>query len=336
VRRLGSAAALRRQAGVALVFVLLLVAALLAVVGEFTRAMRLEALTVTNFRASLAETWLAEAGYQRALAEILPDAVAHELDVDGRLAFRRARLASATVPERVGVPLGTGRVSYRITDESARINLNRAPPGLLERLLTELDVEPPVRDVVVDAVQDWRDPNEEHRLNGAESDYYLALPRPYRSKNGEFDTVDELLQVRGVTPELLYGRPDHPGLAEYLTTWSSGAINVNTASPMVLRAVGFAPPEVDLLAGRRPYVDLGELPPGVRRGNQRTRSDTFRIESWAGGAEASGRALVTIVQRRAHQDGGAEVVPLFRRWVERPHRPDAAAPAARPAQGPRP
>ncbi len=46
--------------------------------------MRLEAVTATNFRSSLAETWLAEAGYQRALAEILPDALAHELDAERR------------------------------------------------------------------------------------------------------------------------------------------------------------------------------------------------------------------------------------------------------------
>ena len=189
----------RSDAGVALVVVLLLLALLLTIVAEFAQAMRLEAVTATNFRSSLSETWLAEAGYQRALAEILPEALAHELDADGALLFRRARLGIPTVPERLDLRIDPGRFSYRITDESARLNLNRATRDVLDRLLQEAGVEKTERDVIVDSIQDWRDPNEEHRLNGAESDYYLGLPVPYRSKNADFDSVDELLQVKGVT-----------------------------------------------------------------------------------------------------------------------------------------
>jgi type II secretory pathway component PulK len=322
-----AAAAPPPDAGLALVFVLLVLAVLLATVAEFARAMRLEALTVGNFRAALGESWLAEAGYQRALAEIFADAVDHELDVQGRLVFRRSRLVTPEAPERIDLALGSGRFSYRITDEGARINVNRATRGLLERLLGELDVEPAARDVIVDSIQDWRDPNEEHRLNGAESDYYLALPVPYRSKNADFDTVDELLQVRGMTREILHGRPGTPGLAELVTVWGSGALNVNTASPAVLRAVGFAPAEVDLLVGRRPYVDLQDLPPALRRGSQRTRSDAFRIEAWAGGPEPAGRVLVAIVQRRIEQAGTVEPVPVLRRWVEAPRRAAGGRPA---------
>jgi type II secretory pathway component PulK len=327
-----------RDAGIALIFVLLVLAVLLATVAEFTRAMRLEALTVTNFRAALGETWLAEAAYQRALAEVFADAVDQELDVQGRLVFRRSRLVTPTAPQRTDVALGPARFSYRITDEGGRINLNRATRGLLERLLGEVDVEPAARDVIVDSIQDWRDPNEEHRLNGAESDYYLALPVPYRSKNADFETVDELLQVRGMTREILYGRSGTPGLAEFLTVWGSGALNVNTASPTVLRAVGFAPAEVDLLVGRRPYVDLSELPPALRRGSQRTRSDAFRIEAWAGGPEPAGRVLLVVVQRRIEQAGTVEPVPVLRRWLEAPRGPAAARPESpgRPGErGPR-
>ena len=123
--------------------------------------------------------------------------------------------------------------------------------------------------MIVDSIQDWRDPNEEHRLNGAESDYYLGLPVPYRSKNADFDSVDELLQVKGVTRALLYGRPEAPGLAEHLTVFGTNAVHVNTASPVVLRALGFAPAEVDVLIGRRPYADPSAIPPGLRRGNPR-------------------------------------------------------------------
>jgi general secretion pathway protein K len=314
------------DAGVALIIVLLLLALLLTIVAEFAQAMRLEAVTAANFRSAIAEAWLAEAAYQRALAEVLPDALAHELDAKGVLAFRRARLGTVSAPERLDLRVEPGRLSYRLTDESARLNLNRANRDVLDRLLQEAGVEKSERDVIIDSIQDWRDPNEEHRLNGAESDYYLSLPVPYKSKNADFDSVDELLQVRGVTRELLYGRPDVPGLAEHLTVFGTGAVNVNTASPIVLRALGFGQAEVDLLVGRRPYPDLSSLPPGLRRGNQRTSSDIFRIEAWAGGPAPAGRVLTAVVQRRGG-GGRIQAVPVAWRWSEAP-RPATAAPGA--------
>lgn len=323
------------DAGVALIVVLLLLTLLLTIVGEFAQAMRLEAVIATNFRTTIAETWLAEAALQRALAEILPEVLAHELDLAGALVFRRVRLVAPTAPERLDTLVDPGRASYRLSDESARLNVNRVTRDVLDRLLQEVSVEKPVRDVIIASIEDWRDPNEEHRLNGAESDYYLGLPVPYRSKNADFDVVEELLQVQGITPEILHGRPGAPGLAEYLTTWGSGAVNVNTASPVVLRAMGLAPAEVDLLIGRRPYADLSDLPPGLRRGSQRTRSDTFRIEAWAGGPAPAGRVLTAVVQRRADA-GQAEAVPLAWRWSEapRPRRGEPATATDRAGRGP--
>jgi type II secretory pathway component PulK len=317
--------------------VLLLLALLLTIVGEFAQAMRLEAVTARNFRSAISETWLAEAAYQRAVAEILPDALAHELDASGALAFRRARLGTPAVPERLDLRVDPGRLSYRLTDESGRLNVNRATREVLDRLFQEAGVEKSARDVILDSIQDWRDPNEEHRLNGAESDYYLGLPAPYRSKNADFASVDELLQVRGVTRELLYGRPDAPGLAEHLTVFGTGAVNVNTASPVVLRALGFAPAEVETLVGRRPYLDLASVPPGFRRGNQRTNSDMFRIEAWAGGTTPAGRLLTAVVQRQS-PTGQVQAVPLAWRWSEA-SRPATETPSAAPdrpgAVGPR-
>ena len=318
------------DAGVALVIVLLLLTLLLTIVGEFAQAMRLEAVSATNFRAAVAETWLAQAAFQRAVAEILPEAVAHELDVGGLLVFRRARLVAPRAPERLDLLLEPGRFSYRLTDENARVNLNRATRDVLDRLLQELSLEKTARDMIIDSIQDWRDANEEHRLNGAESDHYLSLPVPYRAKNADFDTVDELLQVQGVTPEILYGRPGTPGLAEHLTIWGTGSVNVNTASAVVLRALGFAQPEVDLLVARRPYADLAELPPALRRGPQRTRSDIFRVEAWAGRSAPAGRVLTAVVQRRT-EIGQSDAVPLAWRWSEVP-RPLGAPAASRAGQ----
>ncbi len=319
-RGLGLPGVGRPQGGLALIAVLLVLALLLTVVGEFTVAMRFEGATTLNFQAVVSATYLAEAAYHRAVAEILPEAVAQHFDESGLLVFRRAQLDSAEAPERRNIPLGPGRISYRITDEESRLSLNRTRPELLHRLLIELDVERETRDVIVDSVLDWRDANEEHRLNGAESDYYLALPAPYRSKNADFDSLDELLQVRGVTREIFYGRPEGrspgkcAGLADCLTVATTGALNVNTASDTALRTLGFAQAEVDFLKAGRPYRDISSVPTQLRRGNMRTRSETFRIEASGEIPGLSRRTVTAVVQRRLGRDRTARVILLSWQW----------------------
>lgn len=302
----------RDERGLALVIVLLVLSLLLAIAGEFALAMRLEGTTTLNFRAAVAAGYLAEAAYQRAVAELAPDATAHHLDETGLLVFRRSRTEAAKAPNRRDIALGPGRFSYRITDEEARLNLNRMSPEQLHRLLTELGVEREARDVIVDSIQDWRDPNEEYRLNGAESDYYLGLPVPYRSKNADFDSVEELLQVRGVTPRIFYGTPEKPGLVEYLTVAGSGRVNLNTTSDLVLRTLGLAQAEVDLCKAGRPYLNPGDSAQRCPRIAGLVTSGSFRIEA-TGEVPGQGRRTLRAVVQRQSAPGGAPRVTL-RSW----------------------
>ena len=323
-------ARLRSEEGMALLMVLLGLSLILLVVSEFAQAMRLEAATTSNFRRAIAAMHLAEAGYYRAVAEILAESRAEELDARGNLVFRRTdQTTRVEAPPRLDVALGAERFSYRITDESARIQLNRASPDLLGRLLDAMGVERATRDVIVDSILDWRSTGENHRLNGAKSDYYLALPVPHRSKNADFDTVEELGQVRGVTREILYGHGTAARLVDVVTVAGTGAINVNTVEPVVLRVLGFAEAEIDLLLAKRPYADLAGLPGPVRRGSQRTRSDVFRIEAWGGGTEPT-RTLVAVVRRSTDPTGAAGVTPLSWQWLDVAHpAPSEGAPAPR-------
>jgi hypothetical protein len=54
-------------------------------------------------------------------------------------------------------------------------------------------------------ILDWLDADAAPREYGAEADYYGGLSPPITPRNGPIGDLDELLQVRGVTPELLYG-----------------------------------------------------------------------------------------------------------------------------------
>jgi general secretion pathway protein K len=301
-RRLG-------EGGVALIVVLLLLALLLTIVGEFSQAMRIEAVTAANFRSGITETWLAEAAYQRALAEILPDALGHELDVDGILVFRRTRLGTPAVPERLDVRVEPGRLSYRLTDESARINLNRATRDVLDRLLQDLGAEKTDRDTIIDSIQDWRDPNGEHRVNGAESDdYYLKLPMPYRARNANLESITELLQIKGITPAIYNGTKEHPGLASFVTVRGNNTVNVNTASATVLTALGFSAAEITQFEQSRRNNGPFTNPPGNSNGRLTHQTQTFRVEAEGIVDDRVAARLTAIVQKRVDGDQSVAVL----------------------------
>src|SRR5690606_37684595 len=59
---------------------------------------------------------------------------------------------------------------------------------------------------IADAILDWIDSDNEPREFGAEMDFYSTLTPPYTPQNGPIKSLEELLLVRGVTPDLLFGR----------------------------------------------------------------------------------------------------------------------------------
>ena len=105
-----------------------------------------------------------------------------------------------------GDPSSTG-IRFGFVDESGRININQLLQFGLDETQTRdvLMYLPEMTEDVADAILDWVDDNDEPRDYGAESDYYSSLDPPYFAKNAKFESIDELLQVAGVTPEYLYG-----------------------------------------------------------------------------------------------------------------------------------
>jgi general secretion pathway protein K len=65
----------------------------------------------------------------------------------------------------------------------------------------------------------------------------MSLKNPYKARNADFETMEELLLVKGVTGELLYGGGGK-GLIDILSVNAkSGKINLNAAPREVLLAV---------------------------------------------------------------------------------------------------
>lgn len=140
-------------------------------------------------------------------------------------------------------------IRYGITPEASKLHLNVATEQQLTQLFTplliDLNIENPQE--LVSALLDWRDEDSDLREDGAENDYYNLLEPPYNVKNGPFNTVEELLLVKGFTAAVLYGEdvnrngildPNeddgeetfpyydnadgnlNPGLAPFLTIWT--------------------------------------------------------------------------------------------------------------------
>ena len=93
-----------------------------------------------------------------------------------------------------------------LEDESAKLNLNTLlAPGVEQQAVARLMALPGMTPEAADAILDWLDADEAPRPYGAESPYYQGLSPSYVARNGPIGDLDELLAVRGVTPELLYG-----------------------------------------------------------------------------------------------------------------------------------
>jgi general secretion pathway protein K len=294
----------KNERGFALLVVMLVMTLLAIVVTELSMSMRLEASMVRSYKDVTLATHLAEAAVQQASREILGPGSIEGLDEDGTLSFYRTVGTSVLLVKlsrlpRQRVTLGAGEFSYRILDEEARLNLNTATPDRVDRLLTALGLDKQARDIINDSLQDWKDANDLSRINGAESeDFYLKLPVPYRARNGALQDTAELLQVRGITPEIYRGEKGHPALADLVTVVGRNTVNMNTAPVPVLKALGLSDAEVTEIIQTRtktPYPNVGRFGgKGLGVG-----SATFRIEAEGLIAGEPRARIVAIVQRRS-------------------------------------
>lgn len=256
----------KNQSGVALMVVLWIIVLLTALATEFVSAMKTEVHTTRNYKEDIESYNLAKAGINLAMAELLKTARFHSSNsaygfIVGKVPIlsnqpqvsNQANQTSEPVAEfdiiqRTDIPLGAGTVSYTIQDENGKVNVNTASRELLIKVLMISGVEVgELRDVIADSILDWIDSDDNFRLNGAETEYYQSLNPPYKPKNGAIHSVDELIRVKGITEEILYGSAQtdsgatYVGLDKFLTVLNVSSVNPNTASPQILSL--YYPPE---------------------------------------------------------------------------------------------
>lgn len=231
----------RSERGVALILVVWTFAALAVLAAEFARAMHDEAASARNFKEAMQARYVAMAGLSegilalqanRRIADFTVQALEDEANLDPLRSLAQGDGQWIEAMFR-GQPY-----EVRVVDEGGKLALNVVNRETLRTVLANLDFPDDQAETIADSIIDWRDEDDFHQPNGAEDDYYESLDRPYRAKNGSFDTLEELLLVRGVTTEAFYGSEEFPGLRELFSVYNtSHRINMRSMSPAVMRAL---------------------------------------------------------------------------------------------------
>jgi general secretion pathway protein K len=199
----------------------LITAILVTLIVEVNYSTQVDVRISGNFRNDLQAYYLAKSGVNIAISYLKYDV--ENTDTDN--------LDEDWAKPYPPVPVGDGFVKVMIEDENGKINVNRAVKGngevdqVIYDALSRLFQREEVDVGILDALIDWIDPNDEGE---AEGNYYLGLDPPFACKNGPLDTLSELRMIKGITDEV------YAKISKYLTIYSDGKININTASKEVL------------------------------------------------------------------------------------------------------
>ena len=286
--------------GSALLAVLWFSTALSAIAFTLSMTVRTEmdraALNMDDARAY----FLAHGAIEGAMMQLADRSSSGELD--GLTAFRPGqRLLRFAFP--------TGEVEVEIIGESGKLDLNRAPPQALARVLAASGLDPAACLTMAFNIVDSRS----GRLGPSDGARSLSS---FSSSRASFKQPEDLLMVPGIDPQVLYGtfRRNRTGqlvrvggLYHHVTLWGSGAVDVNYASIELLKAAGLSDSLIETIVGirsQRPIDvrdglvgELANLNSDIRLGQAGT-AQAYTL--WATARAGKGRAkrlLGALVQK---------------------------------------
>ena len=242
----------RDEQGMALLVTIMTVSLLVAVTLQFNKTTWQQFVVANNYQVNTQLDAIADSGINIALALLQEDGT--ENDNDSLLE------SWATLDqEKFEKVFPSGSLQIKIVDLSGRLQINSlvqknaensdaADGGNTESAVRQLflnllmsgafqiEDETEARSIL-DAIIDWLDVDDKESDLGAENSYYQSLAKPYSCRNGPIQYIEELLLIKGITPELLFGKGDQKGLADYLTvSGDDGKININTAPLLVIKS----------------------------------------------------------------------------------------------------
>jgi general secretion pathway protein K len=249
--------------GIALVIVMIVIVTLGILAGGFAYSMKVETKLASNSSFETDLEWLGRSGVELARYVLFQQMnVINEPWDSLNQKWAGGPAGTNEVLDAISLEdneLGGGKFSIKITDRERYFNINMVNEEILAKTMMLVGGDLADHSQFIDSYQDWRDPDDDPRLSGAETSDYLTNPNPgfapYVARNGPISDISELLMIRGMTPEIFWG-PSGPrrsvrplsgnndagqrdvmggGLVDMFTPLSSGTVNINTASAEVLQ-----------------------------------------------------------------------------------------------------
>lgn len=253
------------ERGSALLAVMWIAAALAAIAFALSSTVRSEINRVEGSTDGLRTSYLASGSVERGIQWMLWGWTGYnQTNPDGTPRFW---LPGAP---RMVMHYPSGDAVVELIPDSAKLNINSASPDELLRVITAVSGDPALARNIAEAIIDWRTPP----AGGSSplDSFYLSLGPTFLPRHASFEEIEELLLVRGVTPELFYGNfvSDaegrlfaRGGLRDCLSVWGShGPYDINTASPALMEAAGVPANSISQILQRRairPFHDMGEV-----------------------------------------------------------------------------
>ncbi len=141
---------------------------------------------------------------------------------------------------------------YGVVDEARKININKADIKTMERLFEAVfGMSKTEAKELSAAIIDFRDKDSYLSIpqGSAEDSYYRNLPEPYDCKDADYETVYELLLVKGINRDIFLR------LKDFVTIYGDKSVNINTAPKEVLFAIGIEKTLIDKIISYRKGED---------------------------------------------------------------------------------
>jgi hypothetical protein len=214
-----------KRSGIVLIAVLIVVAVLSLAAYHYSAMMSAEYAAMTSYTntvqmralvASGATYALTNLGDPNAMSAVLgnnpyanaaafQDVLVYQDPTTGRSSF----FSIVTLPRPEDLTSGSGQpFRFGVSDENSKLNVNSLllwdPSGQVGyNMLMQL---PNMTSDIANAILDWLDSSSTSpRPGGAKDETYMAMSPPYHCKNGPLDSLEEMLLIQGVTPQLLFG-----------------------------------------------------------------------------------------------------------------------------------
>lgn len=254
---------MRNERGAALLAVLWLSAILTAIAFSVATTVRGETERTSTLAEGVRGYYLATGALERALAYI-EWGPGHK-NPDNTPRYFEPGMA------RLNMDFPSGSATVEIVPESSKFDINSIKPEELQRLLMNLGADPGRAQLIASSVQDWRSPAPPGGISMFDQQYLSGVPS-FRSRHASLEETEELLLVKGMTPELYHGGfvrdaagrlQPQAGLKDCVSVFgSAGPFDINSVQPAVMTTIGINPTAVAAILQRRhamPFRNNAEL-----------------------------------------------------------------------------